>query len=98
MVNSTVSKGAVQIVWCSNIKTKNFFNCINCALNILPMTCSLMQDSIISCNKNIVRVTQLPSMDCYTSKGIVFLILWATDHIALSDIFIYLINVLTPYD
>ena len=43
-------------------------------------------------------VTQLPSMDCYTAKGNFILILWATDHIALSDIFVYLINVLTPYD
>ena len=49
-------------------------------------------------NNNTVRVTQLPSMDCYTTKGNVFFILWAPDHIALSDIFIYLINVLTPYD
>ena len=43
-------------------------------------------------------VTPLPSMNCYTSIGNDFLILWATDHIPLSDIFIYLINVLTPYD
>ena len=46
--------------------------------------------------QNIVRVTQLPSKDCYTTKG--FFLLWATDHIALSDMFMYLINVLTPYD
>ena len=31
-------------------------------------------------------------------RGNVFPILWATDHNALSDIFIYLITVLTPYE
>ena len=31
-------------------------------------------------------------------KEMFFLILWATDHNGLSDIFIYLINVVTPYD
>ena len=45
-----------------------------------------------------VRVTQHLSMGCYTSKGNVFVILWATNHNALSEMFIYLINVLTPYD
>ena len=32
-------------------------------------------------------VTQLPSMGGYTSKGNVFLILWATNHNASSDIY-----------
>ena len=31
-------------------------------------------------------------------KEMFFVILWATNHNALSEIFIYLINVLTPYD
>ena len=38
-------------------------------------------------------------MDCYTTKGNVFFILWATDHIALSDVCVvdWFLNMYVPW-